>query len=186
MKNSKARLVAFTGVLFALALVLGLFENVLAAALGLPPGVKPGLGNVVVMFCLFCVSKKQALLLVLLKAGFAFLVRGAVAGALSLAGGMLSLVVMCLLLLLPTPPSVLLLSVFGAICHNLGQILVVGLLFGQAVWVYLPILLVSGVAMGSLTALLLRVVLPPLRRIGLVDPCSVLSKAKRPPDDPPL
>ena len=169
MRNQKVRQIAATGVLFALALVLGFFESFLAGAMGFPPGVKPGLANVVVMFCLFCVSKKQAVLLVLLKAGFALLVRGGVAGALSLAGGLVSIAVMILLLALPKRPSVLLVSVFGAISHNFGQMLVVGFLFGGTAWVYAPALLVSGVAMGCLTALLLRALLPALCRTGLLD-----------------
>ncbi len=164
----RTRLVAQTGVLFALALVLGFFENFLAGLLALPPGVKPGLANIVVMFCLLCLSRRQALLLVLLKAGFGFLTRGLVAGALSGAGGLLSFVVMVLLMRLPgSGVSVLLVSVAGALAHNLAQLLVVSLLFGQTALVYLPVLLVSGVAMGCLTALLLRTLLPALQRAGL-------------------
>ena len=51
-RNQKgaARRVALLGVLFALAAVLSLFEGALAGAMGLPPGVKPGLANTVVMF----------------------------------------------------------------------------------------------------------------------------------------
>ena len=97
-RASPARLVAFTGMLFALAMVLAWLESLLAPVLGLPPGVKPGLANVVVMYALFFASPWQALLLVLLKAGFGLLTRGGVAGLLSLAGGLLSLGVM----LLPT------------------------------------------------------------------------------------
>ena len=167
MRNQVARQVAYTGVLFALALVLSLFEGAVAGFMGLPPGVKPGLANIVVMFCLLCLSRRQALLLVLLKAGFALLVRGGMAGVLSLAGGLLSFLVMAGLLLLPKPPSILLVSVFGALAHNFGQLLVVRLTMGPGALVYVPVLLVSGVLMGCLTALLLRVLLPPLERAGL-------------------
>lgn len=166
MRQGAARRVALMGVLFALALVLGLLENTLTPVLGLPPGVKPGLANIVVMFCLFCLSRRQALLLVVLKAGFSFLVRGAVAGALSLTGGLLSLLVMVALLALPAgKSSIWLVSIAGALAHNLGQMAVVALLFGQASWYYAPVLLLSGLAMGSLTAVLLRVLLPYLTRI---------------------
>ncbi len=168
MRRERTRLVALTGVLFALALALGFFESFLAGLMALPPGVKPGLANIVVMFCLLCFSRRQALLLVLLKAGFGGLTRGLIAGALSLAGGLLAFLVMVFLLWLPkAKPSVLVISVCGALAHNLAQMLVVSLLFGQGAWVYAPVLVLSGVGMGCLTALLLKTLLPPLQRTGL-------------------
>ncbi len=165
MRGQKTRRLALTGMLFALALVLSLFEGALAGGLGLPPGVKPGLANVVVMFCLLSVSQRQALLLAVLKGGFALLTRGAIAGVLSLGGGLLSIAVMVFLLWLPAKPSLLMVSVLGAMGHNVGQMLLVSLLFGQTVWVYTPVLLISAILMGCLTALLLKALLPPLQGI---------------------
>ena len=49
MKGQKARGVALGGMLFALAILLSFVEGMVAPALGLPPGVKPGLANIVVM-----------------------------------------------------------------------------------------------------------------------------------------
>ena len=88
-RNQKgaARRVALLGVLFALAAVLSLFEGALAGAMGLPPGVKPGLANTVVMFALLFLGLPPAACLAVLKALLALLTRGAVAGALSLCGG---------------------------------------------------------------------------------------------------
>ena len=62
------------------------------------PAIKLGLSNVVVMYALLFLRTRTALLLVVLKALFAFLTRGATAGFLSLCGGGLSLVVMLVLL----------------------------------------------------------------------------------------
>ena len=92
-----ARKTALLGVLFALAAVLSLGEGALAPALGLPPGVKPGLANTVVMFALLFLGLPQAACLAVLKALLALLARGAVAGALSLCGGLFSVGVMWLL-----------------------------------------------------------------------------------------
>ena len=88
-----ARRVALGGVLFALAMVLSFAESSIAPLLGLAPGMKLGLANVVVMYALLFLGGRAALALVLLKAGFGLLTRGAVAGLLSLAGGLLSLLV---------------------------------------------------------------------------------------------
>ncbi len=169
MRRSKARQVALVGVLFALALVLGMLEGYLAPLLGLPPGVKIGLANVVVMFALVFLSAPQALLLVLLKAGFGFIARGAIAGLLSLCGGLLSLGVMALLAWAGGRAGLILLSVLGALAHNAGQLLVIVGLFGAPAAYYYPVLAVSGVAMGCLTAVLLRALLPALHKAGFGD-----------------
>lgn len=167
MKNTKTRRVALTGMLFALALVLGFFESTFTPLLGLPPGVKIGLANVVVMFALLFLSRKDALLLVVLKAAFAFISRGGMAGLLSLAGGLLSLLVMVLLLLPKHKPSLLVLSVCSSLFHNLGQFVVFRLYMNSGVYAYLPVLFISGIIMGVLTALCLRALLPALKKTGI-------------------
>lgn len=168
-EKGAARRAALLGVLFALAAVLSLFEGVLAPALGLPPGVKPGLANTVVMFALLFLGLPQAACLAVLKALLALLARGAVAGALSLCGGLFSVGVMWLLhrFARPTP---FILSAGGALAHNAGQLAVFAALWGargaQALVWYVPVLAVSGLAMGALTALLLRALVPALKKAG--------------------
>ena len=98
MRNTKARETAWTGMLFALAIALSYLESLVSPLLGLMPAIKLGLSNVVVMYALLFLRTRTALLLVVLKALFAFLTRGATAGFLSLCGGGLSLVVMLVLL----------------------------------------------------------------------------------------
>lgn len=63
---------------------------------------------------------RTALLLVVLKALFAFLTRGATAGFLSLCGGALSLAVMLVLLQLPVSGYIF--CAGSALAHNLGQL----------------------------------------------------------------
>ena len=168
MRNETARRVALGGMLFALALVLSAAEGALAPLLGLPPGVKPGLANIVVMYALFFLGRGPAVSLVLLKALFAALTRGLSAGALSLSGGLLSIGLLMLLLLPREKPSLVLLSVAGAISHNLGQLLMASLWLGTGISLaYAPVLILSGIAMGSLTALSLRLLLPALERTGI-------------------
>ena len=125
------------GLLFALSVVLSFLEGTLTPLLGLPPGVKLGLANVVVMYALFFLGRGSAFTLVLLKSFFVLLTRGAMAGALSLGGGLLSLGVMAVLCLFRSRPSVFILSVCGAITHNFGQLLVINLLMTQSVYTLL-------------------------------------------------
>lgn len=107
--------------------------------------MKLGLANIVVMYALVFMKRRQALALVLLKAGFSLFVRGATAGLLSLCGGMLSWAVMCLLLSLPTPVTGYIFSVCGALAHNIGQLLGAVTVLGSAMALgYAPICWQSG------------------------------------------
>ena len=165
MQNSKAKEVALGGVLFALALALSFLESIITPLLGLMPGIKLGLSNVVVMYAMFFMGARQAYTLCLLKAFFVLLTRGAVAGFLSLSGGLLSLTVMLVLCRLPVTDYIL--SVCGSVFHNLGQLLAASLVLKNAFTLaYAPILLISGLLMGALTARGLETILPALRRLG--------------------
>ncbi|MEG0110620.1 MAG: Gx transporter family protein, partial [Oscillospiraceae bacterium] len=67
MKKFSTRSVALTGMLFALAIVLSFAEGMLTPIFGLPPGVKLGLSNIVVMYALFFMGRKEAVMLIILK-----------------------------------------------------------------------------------------------------------------------
>ena len=166
-KQSKAKQVALSGMLFALAMALSFAEGTLTIP-GLLPGMKLGLANVVVMYALLFMGAKQALTLDLLKALFVFLVSGPTAGFLSLCGGLLSLLVMWALYdLLPLRPTWFILSVCGALAHNVGQLIGAGFLLSSArSWYYAPVMLVVGLGVGGLTALILRALLPALEKLG--------------------
>ena len=115
MRNNKSRRTALMGMLFALAIVLSFVESLITPLLGLMPAIKLGLSNIVVMYALLFLPKRYAAGLVLLKALFAFLTRGATAGLLSLMGGGLSFLVLCLLLCLPGTMSGYVFSACGAL-----------------------------------------------------------------------
>ena len=99
---------------------------------------------------------------------FVFLVSGWTAGFLSLCGGLLSLLVMWVLYYkLPFRPTWFILSVCGALSHNIGQLLGAGLILSSAMSLYYaPVMLVLGLVMGALTSLTLRAILPALGRLG--------------------
>lgn len=163
----KTRHIALSGLLFALAMALSFMEGALVIP-GLLPGMKLGLANIVVMYALFFMGPKQALVLDALKALFVFLVSGFTAGFLSFCGGMLSLLVMWLLYyVLPVRPTWFILSVCGALAHNIGQLLGAGVIISSSLSLYYaPVMLVLGLVMGALTSLTLRALLPALGRLG--------------------
>ena len=166
-KESKAHHVALSGLLFALAMALSFIEGTLVIP-GLLPGMKLGLANIVVMYALFFMGARQALILDVLKALFVFLVSGATAGFLSLCGGLLSLLAMWLLYdHCPVRPTWFILSVCGALAHNIGQLLGASVILSTAISLYYaPVMLVLGLVMGMLTSVTLRALLPALGRLG--------------------
>lgn len=163
----KTRRIALSGLLFALAMALSFIEGTLTIP-GLLPGMKLGLANIVVMYALFFMGPRQALVLDVLKALFVFLVSGFTAGFLSLCGGLLSLLVMAVLYyVVPVRPTWFILSVCGALAHNVGQLLGAGVIISSSLSLYYaPIMLVLGLVMGALTSITLKALLPALGRLG--------------------
>ncbi len=166
---TKTKLLVLTALLFAVALVLSIVENSLpSVSFFLPvPGVKLGLSNIAVMYALFFLNKKPAFAIAVLKGLFVVMTRGPIAGLLSFSGGVLSVIVMSLLMyLFRNKISYLALSIFGSITHNVGQFIVVSLIYtNMYLWVYLPVLLISGVIAGIATSILLRFILPAFNRL---------------------
>lgn len=159
--------IALTGMLAAVALVLWAVEAMLPLDGLLPPGVKLGLSNIITMFAAFALGFPAAAAIVLVKAGVSLLTHGAVAGLLSLGGGLLSTIAICLILRADKKGRLGFfgISVAGAVCHNSGQLLFVLLMTSPAVLWYAPVLLASAVVAGGVTGLLLRALFPYLKRV---------------------
>ncbi len=165
--TTKTRHIALSGLLFALAMALSFVEGTLVLP-GLLPGMKLGLANIVVMYALFYMGPAQALVLDILKAFFVFLVSGWTAGFLSLCGGLLSLLVMWLMYyVLPLSFTLFIISVCGALAHNVGQLLGAGVIISSALsFYYAPVMLILGLVMGALTSITLKAIMPALKKIG--------------------
>lgn len=169
IKNlNKTHMLVLTSLLFAAALVLAIVENMLPPLPIAVPGVKFGLSNIAVMYALFFLGKKQAYTIGILKAVFVFVTRGGIAGALSLSGGILSITVMILLMFLfRNKITYLIISIFGAVFHNVGQFIVITVIYtGMNMWAYFPVLLISGLAAGIVTSTLLKFIMPAFKRLA--------------------
>ena len=166
MRSQKSREVAWTGMLFALAIALSFLESAITPLLGLMPAMKLGLSNIVVMYAVLFLNRRSALYLVLLKALFALLTRGVTAGFLSLCGGALTAVVCCRMLPLPLTLTGYIFSVSGALAHNCGQLLgAAALLSDKMAITYAPMLLIAGLIVGSCTYMVSRLIFPAVKRI---------------------
>lgn len=165
-KKANVRRVALVGVLCAQALALSWLETLLPAFPFLPPGAKPGLSNIVTMFAVSSLSVFDAFFIIVIKASFAAITRGATAFFMSLCGGLLSGAVM--LLLLRTRQKSLGLVGVGVCCalaHNLGQLAAAAVITDTVTVVgYAPVLLIFGVATGIVTGFVFRAVYPLLSK----------------------
>lgn len=161
MKNK----VAYFGVFTAFALIMGYIESMIPFYFGIP-GVKLGLTNIVIVIALYVMGVKEAFLLNaarIVLVGFLF---GSLYSIIySLAGGMLSLLVM-VLLKKTGRFSVGGVSIAGGISHNIGQVLVAVFVVETAsIAYYLPVLLIAGTITGFLIGIISSEILKRLPKL---------------------
>lgn len=155
-------------ILFAISIVLMFLESLIPPIPSLPPGIKLGLSNIIVMYCIFFMGTRFALCIAVMKALFVLMTRGIIASLMSAGGGLLSVLIMFLLLLLKKKKlSYIMLSMFGAVSHNIGQLIIACLILqNKYALYYAPVLTISGVAVGVITGIILRVTIPALGAVG--------------------
>lgn len=168
LSSKKILIITQMALLFALSIVLMFLENMIPPIPTLPPGVKLGLSNIVVMYCLFFLGKRAAFVVLLLKSVFVFLTRGVIAFFLSFSGGIFSILIMILLLGLKREKvSYIIISMCSAIAHNMAQLCVSSLLLkNRIVFYYMPVLIISGIIMGLITGIILGVMIPAMKRLN--------------------
>ena len=142
------RKMTFLSLSVALALLLSFVESQIPPFVAVP-GIKIGLSNIVTVYLLYALSWREAGAVSLVRVLLSSLLFGtAVSLIYSLAGAVLSFLVMLLLKKLPIFSS-LGVSIAGGVMHNLGQIIAACLLLeNAAIAGYLPVLIVSGVVAG--------------------------------------
>ena len=141
--------VTFIGLSVSLALLLSYVELLLPPIFVSVPGIKMGLPNVVILYTLYTLGVKHAILVSGVRLVISSILFGNPMTFLySLAGATLSMLVMVLLKKTNSLSSVGV-SVAGAVCHNIGQILMAMLLLGtNQIAYYLLVLLVTGTIAG--------------------------------------
>lgn len=152
--------IAFIGILTALALVLSALEMMLPAIPMLPPGAKLGLSNIVTMYTAGSIGLVPALCIAVVKGLFSGL-RGFTAMLMSLSGGIASTLIMWLLLKIKHKPFGMIgIGVAGALSHNAAQLLVAAVITTPAIIYYVPWLILFGILTGTLTGMVLKVIMP--------------------------
>ena len=143
--------------LAAAAVVLGYFEGILTALMPLPPGIKLGLANTVLLYAIYLLGPGYSAILMVLKVVLTGYMSGNLAAAFfySRGGGVLSLVMMLLVKKLGGEKiSIVGVSVVGAVFHNVGQILVAAFItHTPGLMIYVFSLLIAAVVTGVITGL---------------------------------
>ena len=151
---------ACLGIFSAVAIILGYVESLVPVFAGIP-GIKLGLANLGVLFILKKYSFREAALISVVR----ILVIGFMFGNLfsilySLAGGILSFLVMLLLKRIKGF-SMIGISIAGGVSHNIGQIAVaMCVLENTKLLYYLPVLMIAGMITGILIGEVSRKILP--------------------------
>lgn len=154
-KGFSAARVATDGVLLGLALIIFIVELAIPPLTPIP-GIKAGLSNVITLFSMFTIGPVDTLIILILRIILGNIFSGnAFAMVYSFAGGILCYLTVLLLKKILTKDQIWVAGVFGAVVHNIGQILTAVLITKTpAIFSYLPVLIVSGIITGLFTGLI--------------------------------
>ncbi|MCH4073161.1 Gx transporter family protein [Pseudoramibacter sp.] len=169
MIKSKSHQIVIIALLTAAAAILSYVESLIPAFIPIP-GIKLGLANIATMLALAIFNVPVALGIVAARVFLTGFMFGSLSTILySLAGGVLSCLVMGLLFHLNQKAEKPLfsyygISIFGALSHNVGQMAVAFIVLQSVPLVvsYLPFLILAAIPVGLLTGLIFTKLLPHL------------------------
>lgn len=153
MKNTKRFILL--ALMVSQALILSIVESWIPLPVAIY-GIKLGLANIITIMVIIFFGFKEALLVVTIRCILsAIFAGGPIVFLFSIAGGLLSTVVMSLLYKrLSKYFSIIGVSIAGAVTHNIGQIIMACIVMRElSVLSYLPFLLISGIIMGCFVGL---------------------------------
>lgn len=146
-RGSSAHRLVSLAAFVALAMILSFIESRIPTFVAIP-GVKIGLANIVVVFCLYRMRAVDAAIVSLVRVALSSLLFGSLTSFFyGLGGAVVSLAVM--ILLKQAKLGSIAVSTVGGVSHNIAQIAVASILLGtNVVGYYLPFLVLSGTIAG--------------------------------------
>ncbi len=167
----KLRTMTMSALLTAAGLVVFVIEAQIPPLTAIP-GIKLGLSNVFTMLTLFWAGAGWAFGSMLVRVSLGSLLTGqTMAFFYSLAGGTAAFFIMWLLKKPLGEQKLWVLSAFGAMGHNAGQMAVAVFVLGTgAILYYLPVLLASATITGIFTGLCAQLVSRRAKQAGLWNP----------------
>ena len=129
------------GLTIALAMIMSYIEALVPLSFAVP-GIKMGLANIVIIFVLYKIGTKEAILV--------------------------SLIRVILVSLLFSNVMAMAYSIAGGIMHNVGQIIMAVILLGtEQIALYLPVLIITGTVTGVVIGIVSGLVINRFRTIRL-------------------
>ena len=155
--------IALCGVLTALAMIFSYIESVIPIPIPVP-GIKLGVANIAVITILYVLGVKEAIVINLLRIALTALLFGNVNSFLfSISGAVLSLTIMIIMKKLDFFSCI---GVCGGVMHNVGQIIAAVFIMGsEAIVLYLPVLIVSGVFTGVVIGVVSGIVAKHVKKV---------------------
>ena len=155
------------GLSIALAMIMSYIEVLVPLSFAVP-GIKMGLANIVIIFVLYKIGTKEAVLVSLIRVILvSLLFSNVMAMWYSLAGAALSLGIMWILKK-TDKFSVVGVSIAGGIMHNVGQIIMAVIVLGtEQIALYLPVLVITGTATGVVIGIVSGLVINRFKNIRL-------------------
>ena len=151
---AKTKKLALMAMLTAASLIIFVIEAQIPAPVPVP-GVKLGLANVITLVAMLLLGRREAGLILFVRIAMGSVFAGGVSGFIfSICGGVLAYAVMCLTVRAFPLKMLWVVSVLGAVAHNIGQLIAaVAITKTAALLVYAPVLLASGIVTGVFTGL---------------------------------
>ena len=144
----RTKLLASVAILIAAAFILSWLEMLLSIPM-IIPGVKLGLANLAILFALYYCGVLPACYVLAGRLLLSAILFGNVTSLImSITGGLVSFLVMCLCKRLFSR-HIIYVSICGGIAHNLGQLLAASLLLQTSYLWLIPYLLIGGIAAGA-------------------------------------
>lgn len=167
--STRTRKLVFISVLVAQAMILSYIERLIPVPF-IVPGAKLGLANIVTVTAIYMLTFKEASTVVLLRIILTAATYGSMSSFLySLSGGILSLLVMAILVkVFREDLTMMTVSIIGAIAHNIGQLMMAGLVLRTTLIItYLPLLLIVAIPTGVFVGIVAKFLIGHLDRIQL-------------------
>lgn len=149
MRNTKK--LALSALFLAVALIIGVIENLIPPIFPFLPYIKIGFSNIVIITAIIALSYRYALIISILKSVFVpLLVGNPIMIFYSLPAGLAS-AVLCSVLLATKKVGIPTVAILSAILHNVVQLAVAAIMTNALVFGYLPYFVVIGTLSGLAT-----------------------------------
>lgn len=119
------------------------------------PGIKLGLSNIITLAVIILWGWKEGAIILFMRITLGSIFAGQMMSFIySFAGGTLCLITMCLVKRFFQKDMIWVISIIGAISHNIGQILIASIVINStSILFYTPILIISAIVTGTFTGL---------------------------------